>query len=277
MALSQSQQPFVAVTLVDVVGSAPQNQGARMLVTAQGLHWGTVGGGKIEARALQEAQALLRDSRGSSHHFYEWNLQRDIGMTCGGVGKFYFEVHGGARDWSIAVFGAGHVAQALVPLLASLNCQLWVCDSRSEWLERLSAGGRIPADRSLNLQQREEPASLVAELPRHSFMVSMTMGHAHDVPILAQALRLRREDPQAFPFMGVIGSPAKAGAIRKDLRQQGFSSEELTTLVCPVGLPLGSNAPAEIAISITAQLLQERDRIFETHQKWERPAYKRLT
>lgn len=266
--LLTQETPCVSVTLVDVIGSAPQTVGARMLVTAAGLYAGTVGGGKIEMRCLALAQELLAQSEGPSTRYVEWNLQTEIGMTCGGVVRLYFELHSPTR-WQIAVFGAGHVAQALIPLLSSLRCSLRCYDARPEWIAKL------PPAPVLQAEAVADPAEQVARLPRSTFILSMTMGHAYDVPILEQVFRRRAEDPEAFPFVGVIGSPAKAGAIRRDLRKRGISDEALTHLRCPVGLPLGNNEPAEIAVSITAQLLQERDALLHLHDKWEQPAYRR--
>src|SRR5215813_290717 len=97
--LSQSGVPFVCVTMVAAVGSTPQDTGSKMLVTADGLVTGTVGGGRVEAKAIGCAQELLK--QGSriqdtgdgdenacpappvSCMFVEWNLKRDVGMTCG--------------------------------------------------------------------------------------------------------------------------------------------------------------------------------------------------
>ena len=81
----------------------------------------------------------------------------------------------------------------------------------------------------------------------------MTMGHATDLPVLRELLA------RDFPFIGVIGSKAKSSALRRTLLKEGFSPENCTRVVCPIGLPIGTNHTQEIAISITAQLLQRRD------------------
>jgi xanthine dehydrogenase accessory factor len=255
----------IEATLVDITGSAPQNVGAKVIVTEAGLHRGTIGGGKIEARVIQEAQNLLKETQ--NHCYREWNLQTDIGMTCGGVVRIYFEVLR-PNGWSIAVFGAGHVAQALIPLLTTLPCQIRCYDPRSEWIASL------PQHPHLQAEVVAQPFEKVADLPLGSFLLSLTMGHAHDTPILAAALERQRIKPDAFAFLGVIGSPAKAGVLKRELTQKGISEELLDQLHCPIGLPLGSNEPSEIAISITAQLLQERDRWQKT-AKWQKPGYLR--
>lgn len=242
--------PCVSVTQVHTVGSAPQNVGAKMIVGTHDRLWGTIGGGKIENHCIIHAKTLLQQQQ--SHDYQVWNLQTDIGMTCGGVSHFFFEVHRNS-PWTIAVFGAGHVAQALIPILCTLPCQVLCFDNRTEWVERLSPHPQLTAHTPAVL------ADSVKTLPHHAFVLSVTMGHAHDVPVIDALLRERHTDAEAFPYIGVIGSKAKAGAIRRDLKKRGHSEEALSTLICPVGLSLGSNLPAEIAISITAQLLQYRD------------------
>jgi len=84
----------------------------------------------------------------------------------------------------------------------------------------------------------------------------MTMGHASDLPILVEILKTRE-----FPYLGVIGSEAKAGALRRGVIAAGLPEEAARRFVCPMGLAVGSNDPAEIAVSIVAQLLQVRDEV----------------
>jgi xanthine dehydrogenase accessory factor len=70
---------------------------------------------------------------------------------------------------------------------------------------------------------------------------------------------LTRALARGFPFVGAIGSKSKRAALERDLREAGIADEKIATLHCPLGLPLGTNHPQEIAISIAAQLIQARD------------------
>ena len=248
-ALLASGAPFVSVTVVHTVGSVPQDQGAKMLVTAEGLRHGTVGGGRVERKAIEEAQRLLSPDAPERTHFVEWNLKRDVGMTCGGSVKLYFEAFNLTR-WRIAVFGAGHVAGALIPLLVQLDCHVTCYDTREEWLARLPDSPRLSRVLSPDL-----PAE-VAKLPDDAFVLLMTMGHATDRPILLEILRGRD-----FPYLGVIGSAAKAARLKKDVVEAGLPPQLRDAFFCPVGLDVGSNHPVEIAVSVAAQLLQQRDRV----------------
>ena len=96
--------------MVEAQGSTPQDAGTKMLVDESGLAHGTVGGGKVEHRAIEYAQQMLGDDS-RNREIVDWNLQRDIGMTCGGLVKLFFEVFN-RDDWHIVIFGAGHVSQA---------------------------------------------------------------------------------------------------------------------------------------------------------------------
>ena len=154
--LLDADVPFVMITLIDVRGSAPQIIGAKALVTDHGIETGTIGGGKIEAAAIRRAQQLLAEPDGTNCEFVTWNLQSDIGMTCGGEVKLFFEVCG-SSGWSIAVFGAGHIAQSLIPMLVQLNCRVTCFDSRPDWLAKLPSHPKLRTVCPQQLRCRERP------------------------------------------------------------------------------------------------------------------------
>lgn len=241
-----SNVPFVMVTLVDVVGSSPQDVGSKMLVTKDGLHEGTVGGGKLEFKAINEAKALL-ENRHVTTSFVTWNLKQDVGMTCGGIVRLYFEAFH-TKIWKIAVFGAGHIANALIPLLLSLECQIRCLDTRQVWLDKL------PKSPKLLLTHSQDMVSEVKHIDPDTFVLLMTMGHSTDLPILLEILRTKQ-----FPYLGVIGSKAKAARIKKDIEEVALPSSCKEAFHCPIGLNIGNNHPQEIAISVAAQLIQVRD------------------
>ncbi len=245
--LEESGVAFVVVTMVSARGHAPQDPGAKAIVTADGIHWGTVGGGKVEARAIVHARQMI-EGKTSNPELIVWNLQRDIGMTCGGEVTYLFEHHS-RPSWKIAVFGAGHVAQALVRALEPLECSVICVDARKEWVDRL------PSSTKLQALCEPDPRAIVEKLSEDTSFVVMTQGHATDVPILEAIFG---KFPNAR-YVGVIGSDVKALKIKSELRARGVTEELVARLRTPIGLPIGSNHPAEIAISIVAELLQVRD------------------
>jgi xanthine dehydrogenase accessory factor len=245
--LMAAETPLVVVTVVDTAGSVPQDRGAKMIVTSEGLRFGTVGGGKVETKAIAEAQAMLRGESAETTKFVQWNLAKDVGMTCGGIVKLYFESHNVGR-WRIVIFGAGHVANAVINLLAHLDCHITCIDPREEWLAKLADSPKLTKTLASDMP------SLVKTLPDDAFVVLMTMGHTTDKPILLEILRTR-----SFPYLGVIGSDAKANILKRDIAEAGLPDEAKGAFFCPIGLALGTNHPYEIAVSVAAQLLSVRD------------------
>jgi xanthine dehydrogenase accessory factor len=251
VALERAGTGFVIVMLVEALGSTPQDAGTKIIVTREGLLCGTIGGGKVEAKAIDVAREMLGNDV-ADPRFVNWALKGDVGMTCGGSVKLYFEPHlagGAGAAWPVWIFGAGHVVQALLPLVAPLDCRITVVDARREWLDRL------PRARNVRYIESASPEKLVDEMPDNAFLLCLGKGHASDRPILERALSTR-----SFPFVGVIGSASKAAILQRELTDAGVPEKRAREFHCPVGLPFGSNHPHEIALSIAAQLVSERDK-----------------
>lgn len=239
---------FVVVTMTGFVGSVPQVLGARLIVGKSGYFAGTVGGGKLEKRATEVAVEFLSSETSITPFSKTINLQTELGMSCGGVATLLFEKQLRSSGWEIAIFGAGHVSQELVRVLLRLDCQLTVIDQRPEWL------AKFPESRRLKTYCSEEPKNFVDELSPKTFVVVSTMGHATDLPILEKVL------PLGFPYVGAIGSAVKAEKLKLNLKEASIAIEHIETLHCPIGERFGNNTPAEIALSIAAQLLRIRDK-----------------
>ncbi len=243
--------PFVVVTLVNTKGSAPGEIGARMIVIPKGYFSGTVGGGKLELAATDCAQEYLA-SKARGSYFKEWNLQTDIKMSCGGAVGLFFEIHNPATSWKVVIFGAGHVSQELIRVLLRLECSIQCFDTRPEWIEKL------PRDQKLKSHVVSDLPKQVAGLDTSCFVVCATMGHATDLPVLEEILNTK-----LFSYVGVLGSDLKAIKMRKSLSESGIPQEKLESFYCPMGESIGNNTPAEIAISVTAQLLKVRESLFK--------------
>ena len=220
-----------------------------MVVTATGLEVGTVGGGKLEAHALRSAHTALGSTESLTCRLETVNLQTDLGMTCGGEVTLLYEVDTPSR-WAIAVFGAGHVAQATVRVLLTLDAQVLVIDSRAEWLDRL------PPAANLRVQLAVAPESVVASLAPGPAVAVMPQGHATDLPVLDSLLRWSQAS-----YVGVLGSTVKAARLRRDLLALGHSASAVAAVRCPIGLAIGRSTPAEIAISVAAELIAVRDSV----------------
>jgi xanthine dehydrogenase accessory factor len=151
----------------------------------------------------------------------------------------------------LAILGGGHCALALARLMTRLGYDVQAFETRKKAPES-TLGQHV---RQLIIVDDFFQASDLIDHPEFTWVVVMTSDFPSDVQALAGAL------PRPFPFLGVMGSPAKLGEIRKKLRERGFTSAELARLTAPVGLPIGSRTPEEIAVSVAAQILQSRDQI----------------
>ncbi|MBC7980828.1 MAG: XdhC family protein [Armatimonadetes bacterium] len=238
----------ILVTVAATRGSTPTTSGQKLIATLSGLHSGTIGGGKIEAHALAHAKSILLDTASPPCDLQTWNLKQDIGMTCGGEMTLLFELKRSTPPWHILIFGAGHIVQALVPILLTLPCQLTVIDTRPDWLRKLPSQENFTTLLVLNYLEA------IPLVTRETQVLAITQGHSTDLPILIEIFKTRPN----LNFLGVIGSPSKRATLARELREAGIPAPFIEMIHCPLGLPIGNNTPPEIAISIAAQLLQLR-------------------
>lgn len=151
-------------------------------------------------------------------------------------------------NFNIAVFGAGHVGAAVVPMLAKLDCNLRWIDSRRKVFRALPQNVRAI--------EAAEPALEVAAMPPGSAYLVMTHSHAIDYDIVSRILM--RNDAT---YCGLIGSVSKRRRFEKRFRAQGIADEQIAALTCPIGVDgISGKKPAEIAVAVAAELLQSRER-----------------
>jgi xanthine dehydrogenase accessory factor len=239
--LQDRGEPCVLVTIIEEQGSTPRNAGSKMVVTAAQL-FDTIGGGHLEYKAMHIARELLASGQQSTR-LERFSLGASLGQCCGGATVLLFEPMGRVQA-QIAVFGAGHVGRALVPLLASLPCQVRWIDSRAhEFPAQLPAGVRqIIA---------EDPLDEVDALPAGSYCIVMTHNHQLDLELTAAILK--RND---FTWFGLIGSKTKRVKFEHRLRDRGFAPAVVQRMRCPMGLAeVKGKLPIEIAVSIAAEII----------------------
>jgi xanthine dehydrogenase accessory factor len=233
-------------TVIERSGSAPQVVGARLVLRDDGQQIGTVGGGAIEAQVVDAARACLRDGRSRR---VQAHLVRDLGMCCGGSMEVFVEfVQAQPR---LFVIGAGHVAQALVPLAATAGFRVTVFDDREDLLEH-PAFAEVARD-ALDV---DEIVEAVPDLGERDYVVIVTRDHARDEKALASLLA------RAHGYIGMIGSRRKVVAVLRRIlhreQQLGRPAPDLSRVRAPIGLALGGRTPVEIAISIVAELIAAR-------------------
>lgn len=152
-------------------------------------------------------------------------------------------------DGRVFVYGAGHVARELVPLLSHLGFKCVVIDDREEFAkpEVFPTAHKVLLADYTKLNE-------VCKLNCMDYAVVMTRGHVHD----ANCERFLLTTP--VPYIGVMGSKNKAKLARETLLSEGYSEKQLARIKTPIGLDIGSETPAEIAVSIAAQLIEVRSK-----------------
>jgi xanthine dehydrogenase accessory factor len=208
------------------------------------LIFGTIGGGNLELLAIEHCAELLKLGEATSESL-AYPLSERVGQCCGGEVTLFFETFPWTRR-RIAVFGAGHVAQAIGGLASYLSADLVLIDSRDE-SEILPP---LPLERPYELVCVDHPEQELDELPADTLVLIMTHNHALDLEIVARAIK------RDFPYVGLIGSERKWQRFEKRLAQRGFSAEEVARVRCPIGVSKHSKEPTAIAISVAAELIE---------------------
>jgi xanthine dehydrogenase accessory factor len=239
-------ETFALVSVLEVDGSSPASPGQKMLVYPDGRTEGTVGGGSVELRAREEAVAMVARGRGGVLRLrLDASAPDGVDSLCGGTAVLGVEVAiGGPR---VLLCGAGHVAYALARILVELGLVHGVVDPRPEQAnaERYPHAATVTA---------EAPPDWIARtgLAGWSHLVILTHGHALD------GATLRAVWEAGFAgYIGMIGSKRKWVETRRALAASGVAEDWLARVHCPVGLPIGARTPAQIAVSIAAQILQQ--------------------
>ncbi len=257
--------PAVLVSVVRAEGSVPRDAGTWMAVSGDRV-LGTIGGGRLEFDAIAQARALLAQSisggQPAAPLVQRFALGPSLGQCCGGVVHLRFEtIDAGSLDTltqhlrgrlrPLALFGGGHVGQALVRVLATLPYEVSWIDSRD---------GVFPEDvpASVHCEHSDPVQGAVATLAPGSAVLVMSFSHAEDLDIVAACLRrLRAQDD--LPWIGLIGSRTKWATFRHRLGERGFSAAELDRVTCPIGIAgIQGKEPEVIAVAVAAQLLQQR-------------------
>jgi len=243
----QRGQAYVIVTVLASAGSTPRDTGAKMIVTGDEL-FDTIGGGHLEFETSQFARELLAANT-QMHKIVAYPLSSRLGQCCGGAVKILYEVHVNHHQ-HVAIFGAGHVAQALVPILAQLPLQITWVDNREDFVANMhKSAAMLP---NLVAVNDDEPCQILENLASNTWVVILTHNHQLDYELVESALR-----NTYLGFIGMIGSQTKAKRFVTKLAHRGFSGEQIARLISPIGdISIPGKRPVEVAVSICAQLIR---------------------
>lgn len=243
--LLKARKRFVVATILEVKGSCPQKPGARMIVHPDGSFEFTIGGGTFEAEVQREALAGL-DADTPFGRDYKLT-KPELGMYCQGLVKVWYEPY--APQPQLLIFGGGHVGQALSRVAASTQLfHVIVVDDRKEYASR----EKHPNANHVILTNRHFTEN-IPEIDPDSYVVIVTRCHATD------KLLIHQYGSAHAAYIGVIGSRPKIRQFRNELQKEGVPLAVLDKLHAPIGLAIGGKNPAEIAISILAEIIQVKN------------------
>ncbi|MEU5578946.1 xanthine dehydrogenase accessory protein XdhC [Streptomyces huasconensis] len=253
--LRARREPGVLVTVATVRGHAPRDAGAK-LVVGRDETWGSIGGGNVEAVAIDRAREMLAAAT-TEPELMDFALNDKVAnrhgvQCCGGTVSVLLEPLPVVR--AVAVFGMGHVGLELARILARQDLDLHLVDSRADML----TPGRLDAlaDAVAHVHVHHTPLlpeEVLEALPDGTHILIMTHDHAEDAALCDAALRTTH-----LGSIGLIGSAAKWARFRKRLSHEGGHDDAtIDRIKTPIGLTdITGKEPATIAVSVAADLLR---------------------
>jgi len=244
--LRQQGRRGAVATIVNVRGSIPSFETAKMLVRDDGSIAGTVGGGCVEAEVWQAAREVMESEKPRTVTFnLNQNPKYDTGLVCGGTLDIFIEPV--LPPAALYIFGAGHVALNLYRTARNAGFDVTVIDDRETYASR----ERFPEAKELIAEDYDRAMARLAP-NETSYLVIVTRGHKDDMRVLRWAVQTRAR------YIGMIGSKRKTITIFRELVNQGLPEERFERVHAPVGLDIGAITPEEIAVAITAELIAVR-------------------
>lgn len=228
-------------TVIRTDRSAPRHEGSKLILRADGTLVGSVGGGGLEALVITAAREAMADGRCRHLRF---DLSGEL-SACGGEVEVFVEPL--VAQPSCWIFGAGHVGRAVTRLGRDLPFNFTVVDDRADLLADLAPARGLaatPDDLATHLR-----------LTSRTLVLCATRGHRLDAEFLEALFALEREAGVEAAWVGVIGSRSKAAQLRQRFTADARCAERWGRVVVPVGLAIGAETPAELAVSILAELL----------------------
>lgn len=244
-ALSQAQKMGNVVALATVIkttGSVPRQAGSKMLIQADGSIVGTIGGGAMEARVVDEAKAAMQSGEPRLLAYALNNLEKGDPGICGGTVELFIEPIGFVP--TVVVIGCGHVGKALAELAKWSGFRVLVSDDRVE----LCSPQAIP---NMDGYYPVSPTQLLEQItltPR-SYVAAVTRGLPVDMELFPTLL-----ESQAA-YIGLIGSRRRWEITKKAFIEAGLAEDMVARIHSPIGLEIEAETPQEIAISIMAEII----------------------
>jgi xanthine dehydrogenase accessory factor len=237
-------QTGVLATVIRTRQSTPRHEGSKMIILPDGSVVGSVGGGAAEARVIDEARRVFQDGHPVC---LQLDLAGDLGV-CGGHMEIFLEPV--TRADPFFVIGAGHVGRAMIEVGRKLPFRFILVDDRPGLLAGLSG---LSGVRSVEAGPDNVFDSL--EVPPRGALLIASRNHELDGDYLQAVLDAERATGREFVFLGALASRTKAAMLRKRFAADPWYRRRVARMQYPVGLDIGAETPAEIALSILAEAL----------------------
>lgn len=244
--LRRQGQKCALATIVQVRGSIPSYESAKLLVREDGSMAGTIGGGCVEAEVWNAAREVMESEKPKHLSF---NLGQDAaydnGLICGGQLDVFVEPI--VPQPAAFIFGAGHISKSLSKVATLAGFATFIVDDRGSFASR----ERFPEAVEIHAGEYEE---IFPKLPIHesSFLIIVTRGHRDDMRVL----RLAAASPARY--IAMIGSKRKVIGVIKELEKEGIPRSAFGRIYAPMGLEIGAVSPEEIAVSVVAEMIAVR-------------------
>lgn len=229
------------VSITKSSGSTPRQIGTTMGVFEDRSIVGTIGGGALENRVMDLALDAIEKGESIAHHL---PLDSEgIKMVCGGDVDIFIDVF--KKRPRLLISGGGHVGYELYRAASLLDFDIIVFDDREEFLNE----ERFPLAKELILGPMHENLKKY-KMDEDTYIVIVTRGHSLDQECLEAVVGTK------VKYIGAMGSKRKVIIMMDNLKESGYSNEELNKIYAPIGLDIATNKPSEIAISILGEILQ---------------------
>jgi xanthine dehydrogenase accessory factor len=239
-------QKSALATIVEVNGSIPSFESAKMLVREDGTIAGTVGGGCVEADVWTAAREVIETEKPKHLAFtLGHDADYDTGLICGGQLNVFIEpVIPAPRAF---IFGGGHVSKSLSKVAQIAGFETVIIDDREAFANK----ERFPEADEIHSGDYEETFGKLT-VHSSSYIVIVTRGHRDDMRVLRWAVGTQAK------YISMIGSKRKTISIVHALEKEGFAREQFERIFAPMGLEIGAITPEEIAVSVVAEMIAVR-------------------
>ena len=239
-------QKCAVATIVQVRGSIPSYESAKLLVREDGSMIGTIGGGCVEAEVWNAAREVMETEKSKHMSF---NLGQDAaydnGLICGGQLDVFVEpVIPSPRA---IIFGAGHISKSLCKVASLAGFSTTIVDNRDSFANR----ERFPEADEIFAEEYEDVFPKLS-IYESTYLIIVTRGHRDDMRVLRWAATTPAR------YVAMIGSKRKVISVVKELEKDGLSRDQLDRIYAPMGLEIGAISPEEIAISVAAEMIAVR-------------------